>query len=55
MDRFRRESPLTVKVATSEKLIENMTFPNAIYGTGWDGNVRMFINSGGSIEEIETE
>lgn len=62
MDRFvglaslsERESPVTIKVATGEREFEDITFSKSIYGNGWDGNIRMFINSDGSVEAIETE
>lgn len=50
-----RAVPVTIKAASAPEQFENTTISKAIYGTGWDGNIRLFINSDGSTEEIKTD
>jgi competence protein ComEC len=51
----RERDAKTIKAATAPKQFESMTISKAIYGTGWDGDIRLTVNSDGTIEAVETQ
>lgn len=51
----RERETKKIRVSTAPKKFKSMTIKKTIYGTGWDGDIQIIVNSNGTIEDIVTE